>query len=78
MKTIQRTSKIHPEPGPMAQHPWTYRLGQDVYVAGHSQFSYKVTGGELWLGFPHYHLMDADGKTWRIPQLRVSSKPIPV
>jgi hypothetical protein len=78
MKTIQRTGKIHSEPGPLAQHPWTYRLGQDVYVAGHSQFSYKVTGGELWLGFPHYHLLDADGHTWRITQLRVSSKPIPV
>lgn len=78
MRTIDRTSRLHPEPADLMQHPWRFRLGQDVYISGHPQYSYKVTGGELHLGFPHLHLLDSAGITWRISQLRVSSKPLAV
>lgn len=76
MKTIDRLSKISAEPGDLRRHPWCFTVGQEVYVAGRAQYKYKVLGGELWVGFPHLHLLDESGQTWRIPQLHVSSKPI--
>jgi len=76
MKTIDRFSKVCTEPGELLQHPWCFTIGQEVYVAGRPQYKYKVLGGELWVGFPHLHLLDESGQTWRIPQLHVSSKPI--
>lgn len=58
-------------------YPWRFRIGSLVYVKGHpTDDTFTVIGGELWLGFPHLHLYDRDGKTWRIPQLHCSSKPI--
>jgi hypothetical protein len=57
--------------------PWRFRIGDPVYVNG--QFpdaSFIVTGGELWVGFPHLYVLDSDGKAWRVPQLHCSSKPI--
>jgi hypothetical protein len=68
---------LAPHPGVMSTHPWRFTLGQHVYLAGRPPtFTYQVTGGELHLGFPHLHLSDALGHTYRVPQLCVSSKPI--
>lgn len=67
-------------PAPVDSHqvyPWRFRIGSLVYVKGHPlEDTFTVIGGELWLGFPHLHLYDRDGRTWRIPQLHCSSKPI--
>jgi hypothetical protein len=44
---------------------------------GHPELAtFKVTGGELWLGWPHLHAVDDTGKAWRLPQIHCSSKPI--
>ena len=57
--------------------PWRFSLGDEVYVLGHPRDStYKVVGGELWMGFPHLHTFGPDGKTWRFPQIHCSSRPI--
>lgn len=67
-------------PTPVDTHqvyPWRFRIGSLVYVKGHpTDDTFTVIGGELWLGFPHLHLYDRDGRTWRVPQLHCSSKPI--
>lgn len=60
-------------PGPHAVYPWRFRRGDYVHARGHYT-PLLVCGGELWTGFPHYHLLDSAGKTWRIPQLHCSSK----
>jgi len=58
-------------------YPWRFPLGAAVYVKGHPLHdTFTVVGGELWLGFPHYHLYDRDGRTLRVPQIHCSSKPI--
>lgn len=62
-----------PTPGTRAAYPWRFTQGDYVYARNHYS-PLKVFGGELWLGFPHYHLLDSAGKTWRIPQLHCSSK----
>ncbi len=64
-------------PGDKAAYPWKYRIGQRLYVRGWPlSDTVQVLGGELWVGCPHYLALDGDGKTWRLPQLHVSSKPI--
>jgi len=66
-----------PTPGETRRYPWRFRLGDLVYVNNHPVSStFTVTGGELWMGFPHLHLLDELGKLWRVPQLHCSSKPI--
>ncbi len=58
-------------------HPWRFRLGNSVYVRGRGfDETFKVVGGELWLGFPHYTLLDPAGRTWRVAQIECSSRPI--
>lgn len=58
-------------------YPWRFRIGSAVYVKGHPlDERFTVLGGELWMGFPHLHLYDCDGRTWRVPQIHCSSKPI--
>jgi len=64
-------------PGDKATYPWRYHIGQRLYVRGWPlSDTVQVVGGELWIGCPHYLALDMDGKTWRLPQLHVSSKPI--
>lgn len=68
---------LSPEPGTELSYPWRFRLGDRLYILGRPLTStYKVVGGELWLGFPHVHVATEDGKTLRVPQLHCSSKPI--
>lgn len=58
-------------------YPWRFRIGDLVYIKGHPlDETYTVTGGELWLGFPHLKLYHRDGSMWRVPQIHCSSKPI--
>ena len=40
------------------------------------QLLHIVIGGELWMGWPHLHVLDSDGKKVRVPQIHCSSKPI--
>lgn len=74
MKTA-RTRRLAPEPQGDAVYPWRWKLGQQVYALGRSE-PLKVIGGELWVGCPHLHLLDGEGKVWRVPQLHTSSKAI--
>lgn len=67
---------IAPAPTERLPYPWRFTLGQHVYALGHFDSTLVVTGGELWLSFPHLHLLDVDGKTWRIPQIHCSPKPL--
>lgn len=60
-------------PSERSVFPWRFRQGDYLYALSHA-YPLLVVGGELWLGFPHYHLLDYAGKTWRIPQLHCSSK----
>lgn len=70
-------ARLAPAPSEQRNYPWRFRLGDSVHVAGHPlDATFTVTGGELWLGFPHLQLLDEAGKLWRIPQLHCSSKPI--
>lgn len=56
-------------------YPWQFELGQAVYVKDHPyETVFAVLGGELWMGFPHYVLLDNAGKTWRVAQIQCSSK----
>lgn len=76
MPTIpSRAVALAAEPGPTLAYPWRFTLGQHIYALGHIN-SVQVVGGELWLGFPHLHCADWSGKTWRIPQIHCSAKPI--
>lgn len=70
--------KLAPTPSETQRpFPWRFRLGDPVYIVGQFPDStFIVTGGELWLGFPHLNVLDCEGKVWRIPQLHCSSKPI--
>lgn len=62
-------------PGDKPTYPWKYHIGQNIYVRGWPLTeSVQIIGGELWLGCPHYLALDGDGRTWRLPQLHVSSK----
>lgn len=72
---LVKPGPLAPTPSESAKHPWRFRLGQFVYVAGQVYSEpYEIVGGELWLGFPHYKLRDRNGQVWRIPQLLCSSK----
>ena len=62
----------------LKRHPWRFDLGQAVYVRGWSQdttalITAKVATSDV---FPHYLVVDADGKEWRIPQIHLSTSPI--
>lgn len=64
------------EPGSTRAFPWRFTLGQNVYTTHQlTERPLKIIGGELWLGFPHLHLLDENGHQWRVPQLHCSSKP---
>lgn len=76
MPAPRHSGLLHPEPDLRPQHPWRFSLGQHIHVLGTHTSTLLVTGGELWLGFPHLHAVDAHGQTWRIPQLHASSTPI--
>lgn len=55
--------------------PWSYCLGEEVYVCTWLRDeTFKVIGGELWMDWPHYHLLAPDGTVWRIPQIHVLSR----
>ena len=70
---------LAPGPTDTRPYPWRFSLGDEVYVLGHTNaVTFKVVGGELWMGFPHLHAVGPDGKTWRLPQLHCSSRPIDV
>jgi hypothetical protein len=63
------------EPGTTASYPWKFTLGQNVYAQGRiDATSLKVIGGELHLGYPHLHVVDAYGHQWRIPQIHCTAK----
>ena len=68
---------ISPVPTAAHPYPWRFAPGDEVYVLGRApEETFKVIGGELWLSFPHLHAVDTAGKTWRLPQIHCSSKPI--
>lgn len=72
-----RSLTPHPEPTADRPYPWRFSLGDTVHALGHPELAtFKVTGGELWLGWPHLHAVDDTGKAWRLPQIHCSSKPI--
>lgn len=71
-----RTRRLAPEPQGDTVYPWRWKLGQQVHALGHGE-ALKVLGGELWMGCPHLHLLDSDGRVWRVPQLHTSSRAIP-
>jgi hypothetical protein len=76
MPPIARSVRLAPTPDAKPIHPWRFALGQTVYALGWpSTENFTIVGGELWLGFPHLHVLDRDGKTWRLPQLHCASKP---
>ena len=73
--TIAMTSA--PEPTNLTQYPWRFRIGEKVFVKYkplHDTFT--IVGGELSRGWPHYHLFDCNGKTWRVPQAHCAAKPL--
>jgi len=64
-------------PTDIASYPWRFRVGSLVYIVGRPlEDTFTVVGGELVKGCPHYHVSDDRGRTWRIPQLHCSSKPV--
>lgn len=68
---------VAPAPTHHKPYPWRFSLDEYVHVLGQPpQFTFRVTGGELWIGWPHLHLQDAAGTTWRVPQIHCSTKPI--
>lgn len=68
---------LAPAPSYHTPYPWRFALGDEIYALGHPKgATFKVVGGELCAGCPHLHLVAPDGKTWRIPQLHCSSRPI--
>lgn len=68
---------LAPAPTNQRPYPWRFSLGDIVYVLDQPHNAvFKVVGGELWVNFPHLHLEDAKGATWRVPQIRCSPKPI--
>ena len=73
----QRSGVPEPSPGkPGRRHfPWRHNLGDVLFAVSRGKQQLTVVGGELWLGMPHYHLEDAEGRRWRVPQLHVCSRP---
>lgn len=76
MPIINRSTLFTPEPDTKLRHPWRFTLGQHVHVIGAHTSTLQVIGGELCNGFPHLHLLDIWGATWKIPQLHASSSPL--
>jgi len=70
-----RPTVLAPEPSEHLVYPWRFTLGQHIYALGHIN-SVQVIGGELWMSFPHLQCADWSGKTWRIPQIHCSARPI--
>lgn len=70
-------SSLLPEANDRLTRPWRFRLGDVVYVRGRSQDrTFKIIGGELWMGCPHLTVLDLDGKAWRVAQIECSPRPI--
>lgn len=68
---------LAPEPGQRPVFPWRFYMGQEVYLSTQiTTEPLKVVGGEIWMNFPHLHVLDAAGAVWRVPQLQVMSKPL--
>lgn len=71
------TTGLPSAPGSLTHFPWRFTLGQDVYIFDQLPTqSVRVVGGELFMGWPHLHVEDAQGHTWRIPQIHAMSKPL--
>lgn len=73
---IPRVKKLTAAPSETERpYPWQFKVGEVVYVKNMDyEETFQVMAGELWMGFPHYVLLDRSGKTWRIPQIHCSSK----
>lgn len=66
-----------PEANERLTYPWRFHLGDLVYVRGRAMdATYRVIGGELWLGCPHLNVLDLNGQAWRVAQIECSSRPI--
>lgn len=61
------------------ENPWRFAPGDCVFIAGHPQQPAVVTAalGCARAGWPHYFVVDFDGYEWRVPQIHLSSTPIP-
>jgi hypothetical protein len=62
----------------LREQQWRFVVGQLVYVVGHEQVSAKVTAafGHGIKDWPHYLVVDHQGKEWCVPQIQLSSTPI--
>jgi hypothetical protein len=60
------------------EQQWRFAVGQSVYIAGQEQESAKVTAaiGAGRCDWPHYLVVDHQGKEWCVPQIQLSSTPI--
>lgn len=76
--TIPMTRAAAPTDTTPCPFPWRFRIGEAVHVLGHPLHdTFTITGGELWVGWPHYHLYDhRTGVTLRVPQIHCSTKPL--
>jgi hypothetical protein len=59
-------------------NPWRFSPGDHVYIAGRPQEPAIITSalGRGAADWPHYYLVDADGREWLVPQIHLSSSPI--
>jgi hypothetical protein len=59
--------------------PWRFEPGDLVYVRQWpTEEAAKVTACLTGRAFPHYLVVDSVGIEWRVAQIELSSKPIPV
>lgn len=68
-------------------NPWRFKPGDHVYICdpshspgiSHAQDPAIITAalGHGRSDWPHYFVVDSDGHEWRVPQIHLSSSPIP-
>lgn len=68
-----------PIPGPEPAYPWRFSMGDNLYLYTHQieEHTFKVVGGELHDGMPHYHVLAPDGHVWVMAQLLMTSRILP-
>jgi hypothetical protein len=62
----------------LQQTRWRFAVGDDVFIAGHPQYTAKVTAafGHGRSAWPHYMVLDYEGTEWTVPQQLLSRTPI--
>lgn len=59
-------------------YPWRFRIGDQIWVRGWNDDHARIVGRHSrGNGWPHYVVADDIGAEFIVPQIHISSRPIP-